>query len=41
MYRRSLEGGSAKEALKDIEHEVVDSAKSAVHKAESAVKKST
>ncbi|KAG2026184.1 hypothetical protein GB937_002335 [Aspergillus fischeri] len=41
MYRRSLEGGSTKEALKDIEHEVVDSAKSAVGKAEAAVKKST
>ncbi|GIJ90137.1 hypothetical protein Asppvi_009088 [Aspergillus pseudoviridinutans] len=40
MYRRSLEGGSTKEALKDLEHEVVDSAKSAVGKAEAAVKKS-
>ncbi|KAL2820092.1 hypothetical protein BJX63DRAFT_381286 [Aspergillus granulosus] len=40
-YRRSLEGGSAKEAAKDLEHELVDSAKAAAKEAVDAVKKST
>ncbi|KAE8351580.1 UPF0041-domain-containing protein [Aspergillus coremiiformis] len=39
-YRRSLEG-SATEAAKSMEHELVDSAKEAVIKAEAAVKKSS
>lgn len=37
MWRRSHEG-SALEAAKDMEHEVADSAKSAVGSAENAVK---
>ncbi|EAU32537.1 hypothetical protein ATEG_07153 [Aspergillus terreus NIH2624] len=37
-YRRSVEG-STKEALKDVEHEVVDSAKATVAKVEAVVEK--
>ncbi|EAW08805.1 mitochondrial pyruvate carrier family protein [Aspergillus clavatus NRRL 1] len=41
MYRRSLDGGSTKEALKDMEQGVVGSAKSVSAKTEAAVEKST
>lgn len=40
MYRRSLEGGSAVAAAKDIEHEVVDNVKAVAKKTGEAVKKS-
>jgi hypothetical protein len=40
-YRRSLEGGSAKEAAKDLEHEIADSAKAVAKDAVEAVKKHT
>ncbi|KAL2007424.1 hypothetical protein VTN00DRAFT_8862 [Thermoascus crustaceus] len=40
LYRRSLKDGSSKEAAKDLEHEVTDSAKAIASKAESAVKSS-
>lgn len=39
LYRRSVEGSSA-EAAKELEHEVADSAKSAVKKAEDVVERS-
>lgn len=37
-YRRSLDG-STKEALKDMEHEMVEPAKAAAHKVEAAIEK--
>ncbi|KAL2798485.1 hypothetical protein BJX66DRAFT_295774 [Aspergillus keveii] len=40
-YRRSLEGGSSKEAAKDLEHELADSAKAVAKEAVDAVKKHT
>lgn len=40
MYRRSL-AGSSQEAIKDMEHDITGSAKSAGEQAETAVKKST
>lgn len=39
LYRRSLDEGSSKEALKDMIHDTADSSKHAVEKAESAIKK--
>ncbi|KAL4958170.1 hypothetical protein BDW69DRAFT_154776 [Aspergillus filifer] len=40
-YRRSLEGGSSKEAAKDMEQEIVSEAKGVAAEAKDAVKKST
>ncbi|KAL3485100.1 hypothetical protein BJX62DRAFT_243283 [Aspergillus germanicus] len=40
-YRRSLEGGSSKEAAKDLEHELADSAKAVAKEAVDVVKKHT
>lgn len=37
-YRRSLEG-SSKEALKEMEHEVVEPVQNAAHKVEAAIEK--
>lgn len=39
LYRRSLDDGSTKEALKDMVHDTTDATKHVVEKAESTVKK--
>jgi hypothetical protein len=39
LYRRSLDDGSSKEALKDMLHDTTDASKHVVEKAEAVVKK--
>jgi hypothetical protein len=39
LYRRSLDEGSSKEALKDMVHDTTDASKHVVEKAESVIKK--